>query len=148
MSVEIKVPSVGESITEGTIARWLKSNGAIVKANEPVCELETDKATTEVMAPSSGRLAITAPEGQKVAIGSRPPRVSNRPNSPAAAAAAVSPRKMSSLISSSAASGAASAPRVRKPRLPKRLGALTRPRSPSLLSRASRRKRDARDASA
>ncbi|HTU21611.1 MAG TPA: 2-oxoglutarate dehydrogenase complex dihydrolipoyllysine-residue succinyltransferase [Gemmataceae bacterium] len=70
MSVEIKVPSVGESITEGTIARWLKSNGAIVKANEPVCELETDKATTEVMAPSSGRLAISAPEGQKVAIGS------------------------------------------------------------------------------
>jgi 2-oxoglutarate dehydrogenase E2 component (dihydrolipoamide succinyltransferase) len=70
MSVEIKVPSAGESITEGTIGRWLKANGAIVKANEPVCELETDKATTEVMSPSSGRLAITAPEGQKVAIGS------------------------------------------------------------------------------
>jgi 2-oxoglutarate dehydrogenase E2 component (dihydrolipoamide succinyltransferase) len=69
MSVEIKVPSVGESITEGTIARWLKPNGAAVKANEPVCELETDKATTEVMAPSSGRLAITAAEGQKVTIG-------------------------------------------------------------------------------
>lgn len=69
MSVEIKVPSVGESITEGTIARWLKANGATVKANEPVCELETDKATTEVMAPSGGRLAITTPEGQKVAIG-------------------------------------------------------------------------------
>jgi 2-oxoglutarate dehydrogenase E2 component (dihydrolipoamide succinyltransferase) len=70
MSVEIKVPSVGESITEGTIGRWLKANGAMVKANEPVCELETDKATTEVMAPVSGRLAITVAEGQKVAIGS------------------------------------------------------------------------------
>ncbi|HZV07054.1 MAG TPA: 2-oxoglutarate dehydrogenase complex dihydrolipoyllysine-residue succinyltransferase [Gemmataceae bacterium] len=69
MSTEIKVPSVGESITEGTIARWLKPNGAVVKANEPVCELETDKATTEVMAPAGGRLAITASEGQKVAIG-------------------------------------------------------------------------------
>ncbi len=70
MSVEIKVPSVGESITEGTIARWLKPNGAVVKANEPVCELETDKATTEVMAPAGGRLAITASEGQKANIGS------------------------------------------------------------------------------
>jgi 2-oxoglutarate dehydrogenase E2 component (dihydrolipoamide succinyltransferase) len=70
MSVEIKVPSVGESITEGTIARWLKANGAAVKANEPVCELETDKATTEVMAPAGGTLAITVGEGQKVAIGS------------------------------------------------------------------------------
>jgi 2-oxoglutarate dehydrogenase E2 component (dihydrolipoamide succinyltransferase) len=70
MSIEIKVPSVGESITEGTIARWLKPNGAVVKANEPVCELETDKATTEVMAPAGGRLAITASEGHKVSIGS------------------------------------------------------------------------------
>jgi 2-oxoglutarate dehydrogenase E2 component (dihydrolipoamide succinyltransferase) len=69
MSVEIKVPAVGESITEGTIARWLKPNGAAVKANEPVCEIETDKATTEVMAPAGGRLAITTAEGQKVAIG-------------------------------------------------------------------------------
>jgi 2-oxoglutarate dehydrogenase E2 component (dihydrolipoamide succinyltransferase) len=69
MSVEIKVPAVGESITEGTIARWLKSNGAFVRANEPVCEVETDKATTEVMAPAGGRLTITAKEGQKVAIG-------------------------------------------------------------------------------
>jgi len=69
MSVEIKVPAVGESITEGTIARWLKSNGAAVKANEPVCEVETDKATTEVMAPAGGRLTIGVSEGQKVAIG-------------------------------------------------------------------------------
>jgi 2-oxoglutarate dehydrogenase E2 component (dihydrolipoamide succinyltransferase) len=69
MAVEIKVPAVGESITEGTIARWLKPNGAAVKANEPVCEVETDKATTEVMAPAGGRLAITVTEGQKVAIG-------------------------------------------------------------------------------
>ena len=54
MAVEIKVPAVGESITEGTIGRWLKPNGAAVKANEPVLELETDKATQEIVAPSSG----------------------------------------------------------------------------------------------
>jgi 2-oxoglutarate dehydrogenase E2 component (dihydrolipoamide succinyltransferase) len=70
MAVEIVVPSVGESVTEGTLSRWLKSNGSVVKANEPVCELETDKATAEVMAPAGGRLSITIAEGQKVAIGS------------------------------------------------------------------------------
>lgn len=69
MVVEIKVPSVGESITEGTLARWLKPNGALVKANEPVCELETEKATQEVMAPADGLLAIVVAEGQRVAIG-------------------------------------------------------------------------------
>src|SRR6185437_13174593 len=84
MSAEIKVPAVGESITEGTIARWLKANGAMVKANEPVCELETDKATTEVMAPSSGRLAIAAAEGQKVAIGAVIGRIEEGAAQPAA----------------------------------------------------------------
>src|SRR6516164_6751159 len=69
MAVEITVPSVGESITEGTIARWLKPNGAVVQANEPVCELETEKATQEVMAPAAGTLSIRVPEGQRVAIG-------------------------------------------------------------------------------
>jgi 2-oxoglutarate dehydrogenase E2 component (dihydrolipoamide succinyltransferase) len=69
MAVEIKVPSVGESVTEATVGRWLKPDGAAVRADEPVCELETDKATTEVMAPASGTLAIQVKEGQKVAIG-------------------------------------------------------------------------------
>ncbi len=70
MAVEIKIPSVGESITEGTIGRWLKPDGAAVKANEPVLELETDKATQEIMAPAAGVLSISAKEGAKVAIGS------------------------------------------------------------------------------
>jgi 2-oxoglutarate dehydrogenase E2 component (dihydrolipoamide succinyltransferase) len=70
MAVEIKVPSVGESITEGTIARWLKKDGAPVRADEPLFELETEKATTEVAAPTAGTLRITVQEGQTVAIGS------------------------------------------------------------------------------
>ena len=69
MSIAIKVPSVGESITEGTIARWLKKDGEAVKANEPLFELETDKATNEIPAPASGKLAISVPEGQTVPIG-------------------------------------------------------------------------------
>src|SRR6266478_357422 len=69
MAVEIKVPSVGESITEGTIARWLKKNGDAVRANEPLFELETDKATGEIPSPADGTLQIMVPEGQTVAIG-------------------------------------------------------------------------------
>jgi 2-oxoglutarate dehydrogenase E2 component (dihydrolipoamide succinyltransferase) len=69
MAVKIEVPAVGESVTEGTLSRWLKPSGAQVKANEVVCELETDKATTEVRAPASGTLTITVPEGQKVNVG-------------------------------------------------------------------------------
>src|SRR5439155_9626358 len=69
MAVEIKVPSVGESITEGTISRWLKKDGDAVRADEPVVEIETEKATTEVSAPQAGTLRITVPEGQTVAVG-------------------------------------------------------------------------------
>src|SRR5439155_26760646 len=69
MAVEIKVPAVGESVTEGIIGRWLKANGTAVRGNEPLGELETDKATQEVAAPASGVLRITAAEGQTVSIG-------------------------------------------------------------------------------
>jgi 2-oxoglutarate dehydrogenase E2 component (dihydrolipoamide succinyltransferase) len=69
MAVDIKVPTVGESITEGTLSRWLKKDGDIVGADEPVFELETDKATGEIAAPAAGKLVIVVPEGQTVAIG-------------------------------------------------------------------------------
>jgi 2-oxoglutarate dehydrogenase E2 component (dihydrolipoamide succinyltransferase) len=69
MSIEVKVPSVGESITEGNLARWLKKDGDVVQADEPLFELETEKATGEVPAPAAGKLHITVPEGQKVKIG-------------------------------------------------------------------------------
>jgi 2-oxoglutarate dehydrogenase E2 component (dihydrolipoamide succinyltransferase) len=69
MAVEIKVPAVGESITEGTVARWLKKDGDSVRADEPLFELETEKATSEIAAPAAGTLHITVPEGQTVAIG-------------------------------------------------------------------------------
>jgi 2-oxoglutarate dehydrogenase E2 component (dihydrolipoamide succinyltransferase) len=69
MAVDIKIPAVGESITEGTLSRWLKKDGDFVRADEPVFELETDKATGEIAAPADGKLVITVPEGQTVAIG-------------------------------------------------------------------------------
>jgi 2-oxoglutarate dehydrogenase E2 component (dihydrolipoamide succinyltransferase) len=70
MGVDIRVPSAGESVTEGTIARWLKKDGESVRADEPVFELETDKATGEVAAPASGTLIIGVPAGETVAVGS------------------------------------------------------------------------------
>jgi len=70
MSVEIRVPALGESVTEATIARWLKKAGEAVKADEPVVELETDKVSLEVPAPAAGKLAdIAAEEGTDVEVG-------------------------------------------------------------------------------
>ncbi|MEE9301722.1 MAG: biotin/lipoyl-containing protein, partial [Alphaproteobacteria bacterium] len=68
--MEIKVPPLGESVTEATVARWFKSQGETVTADEPLVELETEKVTLEVNAPVSGTLAeITVPEGADVEIG-------------------------------------------------------------------------------
>jgi 2-oxoglutarate dehydrogenase E2 component (dihydrolipoamide succinyltransferase) len=69
-TAEIKVPSLGESITEATVAKWLKRPGEAVAADEPVAELETDKVTLEVPAPAAGTLAeILAEEGANVPVG-------------------------------------------------------------------------------
>jgi 2-oxoglutarate dehydrogenase E2 component (dihydrolipoamide succinyltransferase) len=67
--VDIKVPSAGESVTEGRLARWLKPDGAAVQRDELVCELETDKATADVAAPVAGVLRHRAKEGDTVTIG-------------------------------------------------------------------------------
>ena len=69
MAVEMKVPTVGESITEVTIAKWNKKEGDLVQADELLCELESDKATFELTAQSSGVLHIKAKEGDIVPIG-------------------------------------------------------------------------------
>lgn len=67
--IDVKVPSVGESIQEVTIARWLKKNGELVKADEPICEVESEKATVELPAPQAGILHIKVAEATTVAIG-------------------------------------------------------------------------------
>jgi 2-oxoglutarate dehydrogenase E2 component (dihydrolipoamide succinyltransferase) len=70
MATEIKVPTLGESVTSATVARWLKQAGEAVAADEPLVELETDKVTVEVSAPSAGVLtSISAPEGSEVPVG-------------------------------------------------------------------------------
>jgi 2-oxoglutarate dehydrogenase E2 component (dihydrolipoamide succinyltransferase) len=70
MSTDIKVPTLGESVVEATIAKWFKKEGDAVKADEPLVELETDKVAVEVPAPASGRLEkIIAGPGATVTIG-------------------------------------------------------------------------------
>jgi 2-oxoglutarate dehydrogenase E2 component (dihydrolipoamide succinyltransferase) len=69
MPVDIRIPAVGESITEGTLSRWFKKDGETVRADEPLYELETEKATSEIPSPAAGVLHIGTPEGQRVAIG-------------------------------------------------------------------------------
>ena len=70
MATEIKVPTLGESVTSATVARWLKQAGAQVAVDEPLVELETDKVTVEVNAPAAGVLSsIAAEEGAEVEVG-------------------------------------------------------------------------------
>jgi 2-oxoglutarate dehydrogenase E2 component (dihydrolipoamide succinyltransferase) len=71
MAIEIKVPALGESVTEATVGQWFKKPGEAVKADEPIVELETDKVTVEVPAPAAGVLAdIQVEQGATVGIGS------------------------------------------------------------------------------
>ena len=70
MSVEIKVPTLGESVASATVARWMKKPGEPVAADEPVVELETDKVTVEVPSPAAGVIeSVVAAEGTEVSVG-------------------------------------------------------------------------------
>ena len=76
MSIDIHVPTLGESISDATIARWIKKAGDAVAADEPIVELETDKVTLEVPSPVAGKLGeIIAAEGESVEVGALLARV-------------------------------------------------------------------------
>jgi 2-oxoglutarate dehydrogenase E2 component (dihydrolipoamide succinyltransferase) len=101
MATEIRVPTLGESITEATVGKWFKKAGDAIKADEPLVELETDKVTLEVNAPASGVLSeIAVPTGETVAVGallgtvaaSSAASAAKPAGAPAAASAAVAPK--------------------------------------------------------
>src|SRR3954452_13756418 len=70
MSVSVTMPRLGESVTEGTVTRWLKKEGEEVEAGEPLLEVSTDKVDTEIPAPASGVLsAIRVGEDETVEVG-------------------------------------------------------------------------------
>jgi len=86
---EIRVPTLGESVTEATIGRWFKKTGDAVAVDEPLVELETDKVTIEVPAPSAGTLGeIVAKDGETVAVGALLGQITEGAGKPAAAKSA------------------------------------------------------------
>ena len=93
MSIEIKVPSVGESVSEGVLSRWIRKSGQGVKAGESLFELETDKASQEIASPAEGTLEVVVPEGQKVLVGAVVGRI--LPGKVVSAAPAPSPAPVS-----------------------------------------------------
>jgi 2-oxoglutarate dehydrogenase E2 component (dihydrolipoamide succinyltransferase) len=113
MSVEIRVPSLGESVTEATVAKWFKQIGDPVEADEPLVELETDKVTLEFNAPASGVLAeIAVEEGGEVEVGALLGSINEDAS---AAAAPARPRAAESPAKAAPAEGnGALAPAVRK----------------------------------
>jgi 2-oxoglutarate dehydrogenase E2 component (dihydrolipoamide succinyltransferase) len=121
MATPIVVPGLGESVTEATVAKWMKNVGDPVKADEPLAELETDKVTQELFAPAAGTLAeITAPAGTTVAIGAVIGQISEGAVAaapapkPAAAPAAAPPPAPAAAAPAPAAAAQAQAPAVRK----------------------------------
>ena len=94
MTKEIRVPALGESVTEATIAKWFKKAGEAVKADEPLVELETDKVTVEVPAPASGKLSsISAEPGVTVNVGALLGMIEEGAAGSAPAKAAEAPKK-------------------------------------------------------
>lgn len=89
MATEIRVPTLGESVSEATVGTWFKKVGDVIKADEPLCELETDKVTIEVPAPASGVLSeIVANAGETVEPGGLLGQISEGASAGAAAPAA------------------------------------------------------------
>jgi len=118
MAIEIKVPALGESVTEATVGQWFKQQGDAVAADEPIVELETDKVTVEVPAPSAGVLTdIKVPQGGTVAVGAVLGAIDSGP-----ARADAAPK---------AAAAPASAPQVKKSAAPPAAPAAPKPASPA-----------------
>ena len=110
-SVEMKIPAVGESITEVTVAKWLKEDGAQVSRDEVIAELESDKATFELPAEAAGTLRHAVKEGETISIGAVIARIEGGSGT-AAAAPAVAPTPavaapVAALVSAPAAGSAA-----------------------------------------
>jgi 2-oxoglutarate dehydrogenase E2 component (dihydrolipoamide succinyltransferase) len=77
MAVEVRIPTLGESVTQGVIARWLKEDGEAVAADDILLELETDKATMEIPAEAAGRLEILKQAGETVEVGALVARIAD-----------------------------------------------------------------------
>ncbi len=110
MATEIRVPTLGESVSEATVGTWFKKVGDAIKADEPILELETDKVTIEVPAPASGTLSeIVAQAGETVGLGALLGQIAAgaAAAAPAAAPAAAAPAKVAEPVAAAAPAAAA-----------------------------------------
>ena len=110
MATDVQVPALGESITEGTLAQWLKKAGDAVAADEPIASLETDKVSVEVPSPVAGVMAETlVAEGETVLVGAVIARIEQGAVAAAAPAAAADPAAAAPAAAESPAQQAAAA---------------------------------------
>ncbi|WP_019684831.1 biotin/lipoyl-containing protein, partial [Mycobacterium avium] len=87
MAFSVQMPALGESVTEGTVTRWLKQEGDTVELDEPLVEVSTDKVDTEIPSPVAGVLiSITAEEDSTVPVGGELARIGTGAQAPAPAA--------------------------------------------------------------
>jgi 2-oxoglutarate dehydrogenase E2 component (dihydrolipoamide succinyltransferase) len=116
---EIRVPTLGESVTEATIGRWFKKAGDAVKVDEPLVELETDKVTIEVPAPTAGVLSeIAAKDGETVSVGALLGQIKPGAGAAAAPAKAAEPAKPAPAAAAPAAAPAPAKPAADAPVAP------------------------------
>src|SRR4051795_2842213 len=87
MSIEVKIPAVGESISSGVVSVWHKKSGEYVSAGDALFTLETDKVSTEIVAEKAGLLETKVPEGQEVKIGEVVAIIDESKTAPAAGSA-------------------------------------------------------------
>src|SRR4051812_2794317 len=110
MATEIRVPTLGESVSEATVGTWFKKVGDVIKADEPMLELETDKVTIEVPAPASGTLSeIIAQAGETVGLGALLGQIAEGAGGAAAPAAAAAPAGVAEPVAAAPAPVAAAA---------------------------------------
>ena len=128
---EIRVPTLGESVTEATIGRWFKQPGEAVAVDEPVVELETDKVTIEVPAPAAGVLSdIAAKDGSTVAVGALLGRIEE--GAGAAASPAGKPSEKTATAKPTAAGPEQPKPRAPEPPQPAKVAPADVPLAPSV----------------
>ncbi|MFJ9346301.1 2-oxoglutarate dehydrogenase, E2 component, dihydrolipoamide succinyltransferase [Streptomyces sp. NPDC101237] len=124
MAVSVTLPALGESVTEGTVTRWLKAEGERVEADEPLLEVSTDKVDTEIPAPASGVLAsIKVAEDETVEVGAELAIIDDGTGAPAPAAPAAEPTP--------APAPAAQAPAAEAPAAPAPAPAAEAPAAPA-----------------
>src|SRR4051812_41609587 len=96
MATKVEIPSMGESVTEATLLRWRKKDGERVEVDEPLCELETDKANVDLPSPAAGILRVLKKEGDVVQIGEQVAQIEAGAGKVAAKPSAPAPTKEAS----------------------------------------------------